>query len=113
MINPFRTIRAAIIAAAIAIAVLVVGIYLFNQWRGAAKNGQVATGQAGAGMNSTGVAFNTMDAADKRDAEIDAAVANGTAAINAAPPGKRNAAAIKAACALPAYKDTPRCAPKP
>jgi archaellin len=106
-----RTIRLALIAAAIAITMLVVGFYLFNQWRGAAKNGQVATGQAGSGMNSTGVAFNTMDTADKRDAETDATVNAGKAQIDAAPPGKRNDAAIEAACKLPAYKDTPRCAP--
>jgi hypothetical protein len=43
------------------------------------------------------------------DAATDAAVAQGKAAIHAAPEGQKSAATKNAACRLKSYQDSPQC----
>lgn len=76
----------------------------------AKQEARVAKGQQGAATQAGGVAVNTMGNVMAADDEIDKAVKGGTDEIRTQPAGNSNAAALRAACRLPQYVNSERCA---
>lgn len=95
-------------------AVLLIGIILFglNECRAkqtVSKQAEVSQGEAGAAIGSGAEAVNTLGGVISNDAATDETVAQGKAAIHAAPEGQKSAATKKAACGLKSYQDSPQC----
>jgi hypothetical protein len=75
----------------------------------AKKQAEVSQGEAGAAIGSGAEAVNTLGGVISNDAATDAAVAQGKAAIHAAPEGQKSAATKNAACRLKSYQNSPQC----
>ncbi len=103
------------VAKAVAIAVialLVVGVLFLRscqQERSANARAKLATGQAGAALESGSDAVQTIGNTMANETDIHATVKDGTDAINAAPAGNSNDAADRAACRLRSYRHSARC----
>jgi uncharacterized protein YpmS len=75
----------------------------------AAKQAEVAEGQAGAAIDSGAEAVNTAANVAASDDATDARVAAAQKEIAAAAKGQKGEAAKRAACRFKAYKETPQC----
>jgi predicted lipid-binding transport protein (Tim44 family) len=76
----------------------------------AKQEARVAKGQQGAATQAGGVAVNIMGNVMEADDAIDKAVKGGTDEIRTQPAGNSNDAALRAACRLPQYVNSERCA---
>lgn len=73
------------------------------------KRAEVGKEQSSASTHAGADAMNTISNVTANDAETDAAVAQGQAAIRNAPEGQKGRAARNAACSMRTYRDTPEC----
>ena len=70
---------------------------------------KLATGQAGAAIESGADAVNTVGNAAASETAIHQTAKEGTDAIHAAPAGDSNDAADRAACRMRVYRHSPKC----
>ena len=70
---------------------------------------RLATGQAGAAIESGTDAVQTIGNAQTNETDIHANVKEGTDAIQSAPAGNSNDAADRAACRLRSYRNSSKC----
>lgn len=94
------------------LALVLVTLFAVNQCshrKTAAKQAEVAQGQAEASIDSGAEAINTASNVASSDDATDAQVAAAQAEIRAAAKGQKGKAAQRAACRFRAYKDTPQC----
>lgn len=109
MIPTRRMIIGAAILVVLALSLSVYGCQQWQRARTAATQAKLATGQAGAALESGKDAVETVGNASAREGAITETVKEGTDAIRAAPAGDSNAAAERAACRLRSYRNQPRC----
>lgn len=96
----------------IAAALVIVVLLGFNQWQRlhtSKTETRLATGQAGAALQSGADAVETIGNAHAAEIQTHAIVKDGQDAINAAPAGDSNDAADRAACRMRSYRNQPRC----
>ena len=98
-----------IIGGLLLVGIIVFGVRQCQSGKVAKKEAEVATGQAGAAIDSGSEAMNTVSNVAAADAATDALVGMGQAEIAAATQGTKGKAAKRAACRLKAYRDTPQC----
>ena len=100
------------LALLIGAALVIVALLGLNQWQRlhtSKAETRLATGQAGAALQSGADAVETIGNAHAAETQTHAIVKDGQDAINAAPAGDSNDAANRAACRLRSYRDQPRC----
>lgn len=87
-----------------------VGPSLVSSLFTAKQEARVAKGQAGAATEAGAEAMNTVSTLTEHAADTDRATKGGIDAINAAPGGDSNDAALRAACGMRVYRDSKQCA---
>ena len=102
--------RIILVVVAVALVAAMFGLWSWQRQRGAKTEAKVAKGQSGAAMQSGADAVDTIGNAQARETSIDRTVKDGSDAIDAAPAGDSNDAALRAACGMRSYRDQPACA---
>jgi hypothetical protein len=107
MQRPFMLLL--VVLAAVAIVGTLVALRSCQSAQTARTESKLAKGQAGAALQSGSDAVETIGNASAREAEIHTTVQEVQNAINTAPAGDSNDAAVRAACRLRSYRHQPKC----
>lgn len=98
-----------IVLSLLILAMIVFGVSQCQSRKSAEKQAEVSKEQGQASVGAGAEAINTVGNVAAGDAETDASVSAGEAAIRNAPDGQKGSATKAAICKLKTYRDTPQC----
>lgn len=108
--DPRKWIPFLLIAAAALIALAIAGTITFQHWRNGAAQAKVDNSQARAGTDAGVHTIEITGDVARSRAEIELTVKEGSHAIQSAPAGDSNDAALRAACGMRSYSHAGGCA---